>query len=70
MAPDDPHAPDDPDEIQKTTVVDAHIRLNKTDVELLKKLAEANGVSWQTELRMLVRRTLNGESRPIAIIKD
>lgn len=42
-----------------------HTRLFAADIARLKHLAEARGIGWQVELRLLVHRALEAESIPI-----
>lgn len=54
----------------RSKLVEVHARLFPADVEMLKQIAADSGVSFQVELRLLVRRALRGEKREIVMIKD
>jgi hypothetical protein len=51
-------------------LVEVHARLFPDSVRELKKRAAARGVSWQIELRLLVKNALAGERRDLFVIKD
>ncbi len=54
----------------KNAVMEVHARLFVADVKDLKKIADKTGISWQIELRQLVRRALRGETRDVIVFKD
>lgn len=39
-------------------LVDIHTRFFATDIEEVKRIATANGLPWQVELRLIVRRAV------------
>lgn len=45
-------------------------RLFEKDVRLIKRIAAQKGLPWQVELRLLVRRSLRGETREITVLKE
>jgi hypothetical protein len=51
-------------------LVEVHARLFPDDVAELKRLAGISGLTYQIELRLLVRRALRGERREVVVLKD
>ena len=45
-------------------------RLFADDVKQLQRIAETQGIPWQVELRLLVRRALKGERRDVVMLKE
>jgi hypothetical protein len=55
---------------QRIRLVEVHARLFPESVRELKRLAAERGVSWQIELRLLVKRALAGEHRDVLVMKE
>lgn len=45
-------------------------RLFADDVKAIKEIAAEQGLPWQVELRLLVRRALKGEKREVVLLKE
>lgn len=48
--------PTQPEDVNR--LVDIHTRFFATDIEDVKRIATANGLPWQVELRLIVRRAV------------
>ncbi len=51
-------------------LTEVHTRLFSEDVEQVKVIANKQGIPWQIELRLLVRRALRGERREVLVLTD
>ena len=47
-----------------------NVRLFEKDVRTIQQIAAKQGLPWQIELRLLVRRALAGEVRPVMVLKE
>lgn len=51
-------------------LVEVHARLFDEDIAMIKRIAAVSGLPWQTELRLLLRRSLRGEVREVLMLKE
>jgi hypothetical protein len=56
--------------LRTAKLIEVHARLFPEDVRELKRIAKERGISWQIELRLLVRRALRGDHREVIVLKD
>jgi hypothetical protein len=59
-----------PAETPTPQLVEVHTRLFAEDVVELKRRAAQQGLPWQIELRLTIRRALKGERREVLVFTE